>query len=59
MMETCNAGEGGHAHKFDLDKQRRLARENWLQERNGGGAKLDLEEVRRIAREEWLSKYAK
>ena len=59
MMEKCNAREGGDAHKFDLDKQRRLARENWLQERNGGGAKLDLEEVRRIAREEWRSKYAK
>jgi hypothetical protein len=59
MTETCNAGEGSDAHEFELDEQRRLARENWLQERGGGGARLDLEDVRRIAREEWLSKFAK
>lgn len=59
MAGTCNAGEGSHTQKFDLDVQRRLARENWLQERKGGGTKLDLEEVRRIAREERLTKYAK
>jgi hypothetical protein len=59
MAGTCNAGEESHAQKFDLDMQQRLARENWLQERERGAAKLDLEEVRRIARGEWLSKYAK
>ena len=59
MTETCNAGEGSDAHEFELDEQRRLARENWLQERGGGGAILDFEDVRRIAREEWLSKFAK
>ena len=59
MAGTCNAGEGSHAQKFDLDMQQRLARENWLQERNEGAANTDLEEVRRIAREEWLSKYPK
>src|SRR5271157_2883569 len=52
---TSDACEGSHAQKFDLEKQRRLARENWLHEPKGGAAKLDLEEVRRIAREEWLS----
>jgi hypothetical protein len=59
MTGTSNAGEGSHAQKIDLDMQRRLAKENWLQERTGEPAKLDLEEVRRIAREEWLNKYAK
>jgi hypothetical protein len=33
MTERCNAGEGSHAQKLDSDTQRRLARENWLQER--------------------------
>jgi len=59
MAGTCNAGEESHTQKYDLDIQRRLARENRLEERRAGGAKLDLEEVRRIAREESLSKYAK
>jgi hypothetical protein len=59
MAGTTNAGEASHAQKFDLDMQRRLARENWLQERNEGAAKIDPEEVRGIAREEWLSKYPK
>jgi hypothetical protein len=54
-----SAGEGSHAQKFDLDDQRRLARENWLQQREREPATLDLEEVRRRAREEWLRKYTK
>jgi len=41
MAGTCNAGEGSHAQKVDLDMPRRLARENGLQERKGGAAKLD------------------
>src|SRR5271167_711013 len=52
MQGKSNASDGTHAQKFALDMQRRLARENWWQERKGGEAKLDLEEVRRIAREE-------
>jgi hypothetical protein len=59
MAGTCNAGEGSHTQRFDLDMQPRSARENWLQERKEAAANLDPEEVRRIAREEWLSKYAK
>ena len=37
MAGTCNAGEASHVQKSDLDMQRRLVRENWLQERSGGG----------------------
>jgi hypothetical protein len=59
MAGISSAGEGSHAQKFDLDDQRRLARENWLQQREREPATLDLEEVRRRAREEWLRKYTK
>jgi len=59
LSRTSEADEGNHAQKFDLDDQRRVATENWLQKRAGGAETLDLEEVRRRAREEWLRKYAK
>jgi hypothetical protein len=45
--------------RSDLDGQRRLAREDWLQVREGDASKLDPEETRRKAREEWRDKYAK
>jgi hypothetical protein len=56
---TVNTGDLNFTPKSDLDSQRRLARENWLQMRDGEASKLDPEQTRRKAREDWRNKYPK